>query len=222
MYSSSGKPSISGVFKNAIKVGKDRYGIRYAPLKYLFTFNPEKKMRIANHVMDAFNYNGLISDSPFGFPVSEAGFNPIRAGLYGEYGTMSPYIRDIKPSDIHYDWSRKHNPSIKVIDAPYPSPLEYEGRTPMNTTQTSDRINYLPLGNHYHYNAGGHAIKYLPESIQASDVYKFNPSDYMKKWINPFTRGKVARLLNKSVLGAIDRRFTDFVFQLQPSRVPPK
>ena len=154
------------------------YIIRYAPLKYLFTFNPEKKMRIANQVMDAFNYNGLISDRPFGNPVSKAGFNPIRAGLYGEYGTMSPYIRDIKPSDIHYDWSRKHNPSIKVIDAPYPSPLEHVGRTPMNTTQTSD-IPTFPLGNHYAYDAGGHLIKYLPESIQASDVFKFTPSDFV-------------------------------------------
>lgn len=216
MYSSSGKPSISEVFKNAIEVGKDRHGIRYAPLKYLFTFNPEKKMRIANQVMDAFNYNGLVSSQPLAFPVSKAGFNPIRAGLYGEYGTMSPYVRDIKPSDIHYDWSRKHNPSIKVIDAPYPSPLELIGRTPMNTPQPSYQLNLFPLGNPYYYDAGGHLIKYLPESIQASDVYKFNPSDFMKKWINPFTSGKVARLLNKSVLGAIDRRFTDFVFQLQP------
>ena len=221
MYSSSGRPSISTVFENAIRVGRGRPEIRYAPLKYLFTFNPEKKMRIANQVMDAFNYNGLVSYQPRAFPVSKAGFNPIRAGLYGEYGTMSPYIRDIKPSDIHYDWSRKHNPSIKVIDAPYSSPLEHEGRTPMNTTQTSDKPNFR-LGDHYSYDAGGHLIKYLPESIQASDVYKFNPSDYMKKWINSSTSGKVARLLNKSVLGAIDRRFTDFVFQLQPSRIPPE
>lgn len=217
MYSSSGIPSIGSILINGSNIIR-KPSLLKKGIFYPFIKDKSLKNKIANEWMDFFNYNGLLAKE--GYKLSEAGFNPIRAGLYNDFGEMTPYVRDIKPGDLHYNWAvmQRNNPNIKIVDAPYSS-----------TIRTDDDIkalgrNYALEGfmnfkEGYNYDAGGHFGKFsLDDTFRESDVFKFNVKDYMKKWIEP-DGNRLSKLVHKKLLKIVDDRFKDFVYQTQPSLI---
>lgn len=193
--------------------------IKLKMVKYPFT-RGNKKINIRNNVMDYFEYNGMKPIYKGAALVSEAPFNPIRAALYQDFGDLTPYIRDIKRGDLHYNWAVKNGnaPNIKVIDSPYEASF--------GITRTKDKPgrmipyhdSHISLdGTNYTYDAGGHYGRMsLGDYHRESDVYKFEPKAYNKKHnTNIDSSGKTSTKskLTKLAIKYLDKNTTPFVYQ---------
>lgn len=214
MYSSRGTPNLLPILKSMPTEIKDNPKLFFRSLKYPFMSEGPAKTKLAEDVMNNFQYNGLWGIAPT-TNVSNVGFNPIRAGLYDEFGIIEPYVRTVSPGDIHYDYAvnQRGNPNMKIIDSPYEDGVGYRKKyEPGKNYNVVDDIEMgdLTRKTGYSYDAAGHQVRLNPDgTFQHSDVFKFNPGDY----INSHRSGLLNRIFEKPVLNILDKHFNDFIYQ---------
>lgn len=234
MYSSRGSANLSTILETVGKDIKNNPKLFRQSIKYPFMKNSPKKTAISNAVQNYFNYNGLWHGA-WG-DISDVGFNPIRAGLYKDFGIMEPYVRTIAPEDIHYRYAiNRGEPGMKIIDSPYEdATISNRNLRPgeLDTNANGDiALGEISKNTGYKLDAAGHWERLNEDgTLQKSDAYKYNVADYIKRhgdnldfsdhfkaFLRKPSRKKLIKSLAKPfeypVLKLVDNNFNDFIYQ---------